>query len=154
VIEYLARYTHRIAISNHRILSVENDTVSFKYRDYRDNNRTRIECLDVYTFMRRFLLHVVPYRFVRIRYFGLLAHRNKQKALQACRDYYDLESEEHKTTYTWKELLLKTAGIDCHRCPVCEKGTLIIKEIIPPVMYRAPPDLILSQKTKHYISDL
>lgn len=70
VIEYLARYTHKIAITSHRIISYENDKVRFKYRDYQDGNKSKVAEIDVLKFMRLFLLHVVPKRFVRIRYYG------------------------------------------------------------------------------------
>ena len=82
VIEYLARYTHRIAISNYRIISLKNDMVTFKYRDYKDNNREKTMKMQVYSFMQHFMMHVLPYRFVRIRYFGLLSHRNKKMQLK------------------------------------------------------------------------
>ena len=75
VLHYLARYTHRIAISNHRLVAITNDTVSFRWKDYRHGSQMRTLTLDVDEFLRRFLLHVLPKRFVRIRYFGLLARR-------------------------------------------------------------------------------
>ena len=75
VLHYLARYTHRVAISNHRLVAVTDDTVSFRWKDYRHGSQMRTLTLDVDEFLRRFLLHVLPKRFVRIRYFGLLAPR-------------------------------------------------------------------------------
>jgi len=75
VLQYLARYTHRVAISNHRLVDVTDDTVSFRWKDYRHGSRVRTLTLDVDEFLRRFLLHVLPKRFVRIRYFGFLASR-------------------------------------------------------------------------------
>ena len=73
VLHYLARYTHRVAISNHRLVDVTDDTVSFRWKDYRHGSQIRTLTLDVDEFLRRFLLHVLPKRFVRIRYFGFLA---------------------------------------------------------------------------------
>ncbi len=139
VIEYLARYTHRIAISNHRILSVDNGMVEFTYRDYKDGNRKKIERVDVVSFMRRFMLHVVPYRFVRIRYYGILSHRNKSRAITACRDFYTVLKPPEQTPPDWRDMFLKKNGRDCSRCPVCLKGRLVLKESIPPSGYRAPP---------------
>ena len=91
VIEYLARYTHRIAISNYRIIKLENDRVHFFYKDYKQNNGKKILILPVHDFIKRFMLHVLPKRYTRIRYFGLLAHSNKKLKLIACFEYYEHE---------------------------------------------------------------
>jgi hypothetical protein len=85
VLHYLARYTHRVAISNHRLVAVTNDTVSFRWKDYRHGSQMRTLTLDVDEFLRRFLLHVLPKRFVRIRYVGLLAPRCRTDDLATCR---------------------------------------------------------------------
>jgi hypothetical protein len=85
VLHYLARYTHRVAISNHRLVAVTDDTVSFRWKDYRHGSQIRTLTLDVDEFLRRFLLHVLPTRFVRIRYFGLLAPRCRTDDLATCR---------------------------------------------------------------------
>jgi hypothetical protein len=85
VLHYLARYTHRVAISNHRLVAVTGDTVSFRWKDYRHGSQIRTLTLDVDEFLCRFLLHVLPKRFVRIRYFGLLAPRCRTKDLATCR---------------------------------------------------------------------
>ena len=85
MLHYLARYTHRVAISNHRLVAVTDDTVSFRWKDYRHGSQMRTLTLDVDEFLRRFLLHVLPKRFVRIRYFGLLAPRCRTDDLANCR---------------------------------------------------------------------
>jgi Putative transposase/Transposase zinc-binding domain len=85
VLHYLARYTHRVAISNHRLVDVTNTTVSFRWKDYRHGSQMRTLTLDVDEFLRRFLLHVLPKRFVRIRYFGFLASRTRTRGLARCR---------------------------------------------------------------------
>jgi hypothetical protein len=85
VLHYLARYTHRVAISNHRLVDVSHDTVSFRWKDYRHGSQMRTLTLDVDEFLRRFLLHVLPKRFVRIRYFGFLASRCRTPQLGHCR---------------------------------------------------------------------
>jgi hypothetical protein len=85
VLHYLARYTHRVAISNHRLVDVTEDHVSFRWKDYRHGSQVRTLTLDVNEFLRRFLLHVLPKRFVRIRYFGFLASRCRTRALPQCR---------------------------------------------------------------------
>jgi Putative transposase/HTH-like domain len=85
VLKYLARYTHRVAISNGRLLSLENGQVRFRWRDSRHNNRSSTMRLDAGEFIRRFLLHVLPAGFIKIRHFGLLANRNRRQALALCR---------------------------------------------------------------------
>jgi Putative transposase len=85
VLHYLARYTHRVAISNHRLVAVTDDTVSFRWKDYRHGSQVRTLTLDADEFLRRFLLHVLPKRFVRIRYFGVLAPRCRTHDLAQCR---------------------------------------------------------------------
>jgi hypothetical protein len=86
VLEYVSRYTHRIAISNHRILSFIDDKVTFTWRDYADGNRKKVMTLEAMEFLRRFLLHVLPDRFVRIRYFGFLANRHRKTNIELARE--------------------------------------------------------------------
>lgn len=85
VLEYLSRYTHRVAISNRRILSFSGRTVTFEWRDYRDGNRVKQSTIEATEFLRRFLMHVLPDRFVRIRYFGFLANRRRTKNIELAR---------------------------------------------------------------------
>jgi hypothetical protein len=85
VLHYLARYTHRVALSNHRLVDVTADAVSFRWKDYRHGSQIKTLTLDVDEFLRRFLLHVLPKRFVRIRYFGFLASRTRTRELAQCR---------------------------------------------------------------------
>ena len=85
VLHYLARYTHRVAISNHRLVDVTTDTVSFRWKDYRHGSQIKTLTLDADEFLRRFLVHVLPKRFVRIRYFGFLASRTRTRELALCR---------------------------------------------------------------------
>jgi len=84
VLKYLGRYTHRIAISNNRILNIQDGKVFFRWRDYADGNCLKTMTLQTDEFIRRFLLHVLPDRFVRIRHFGLLANRNRKDNIAAC----------------------------------------------------------------------
>jgi len=139
VIEYLARYTHRIAISNHRIISLNNDIVTFKYRDYKDDNKEKFMDLDAFSFIQRFMMHIVPKRFVRIRYFGLLAHRNKKKAIEACREFYHIAEKTETANLKWHEMYMKVTGKKVSSCPACKNGTLMLKEYIPANCYRPPP---------------
>jgi hypothetical protein len=85
VIAYPGRYTHRIAVTNHRIIDIENGKISFFWKDYADGNKTKIVTLDCFEFIRRFLLHVLPDGFVKIRYYGLPGNRNRKEDLALCR---------------------------------------------------------------------
>lgn len=87
VLTYLSRYTHRIAIANSRLLSLADGMVTFRWRDYAHGYQSRTMTLEVDEFLRRFLLHVLPPGFVRIRYFGMLANRHRKLLLNLCREY-------------------------------------------------------------------
>lgn len=137
VIEYLAKYTHRIAISNHRILSVDQGIVTFRYRDYREENKQKTLSLPVMNFMRRFLLHIVPYRFVRIRYYGFLSNSTKKKLATNCREYYGVK-EKKRRIKKWFERLESLIGLDIHQCQKCLKGTMERTKIIDPFKNRGP----------------
>jgi predicted Zn-ribbon and HTH transcriptional regulator len=139
VIRYLARYTHKIAIANHRILKVENGEVWFSYRDRRDGNKRKVLRLRTDEFMRRFCLHIVPKRFVRIRYYGLLSHRCKREALGSCREFYSLPPPEPPAARTWAEVLCDVTGVDPYACPACGQGRMT-ETLVPAANGgRAPP---------------
>jgi hypothetical protein len=127
VLKYLARYTHRVAISNHRLRSLENGRVSFEWKDYADRSRTKTMTLDAVEFIRRFLLHVLPSGMVRIRQFGFLANRVRQSKLELCRALLAVPP------------VPVSAGSgdgadptlpDAHACPVCKLGRLIVIELL------------------------
>ena len=119
VLKYLARYTHRVAISNGRLLALENGQVRFRWRDSRHHNRSSVMTLDAVEFIRRFLLHVLPSRFVKIRHFGLLANRNRRQALAVCR--FHLNATAADST----ELLSEQQQSALNRsCPRCKCGTM------------------------------
>jgi hypothetical protein len=127
VLDYLGRYTHRVALSNNRILQVENGEVTLSYRDRKDGDRKKIMTLEAQEFIRRFLLHVLPDGFMRIRHFGFLANRSKKKALAQCRKLLDLNPALPKSPiFSAKALLLKITGVDLSRCPCCHEGTMIV----------------------------
>ena len=142
VIEYLARYTHRIAISNYRIVKVEDDRVFFFYKDYKENNKKKIMSLPVMEFIRRFMLHIVPLRYVRIRYYGLMANRNKKNSLKECYDYFELEHKIKEISKGWDDIFLDVTGIDVHKCPVCGIGNMVCREFLGSKLYRPPPEKI------------
>lgn len=124
VIEYLGRYTHRIAISNHRIVQIEDGKVSFRYKDYKQNNTQQVLTVSAEDFIRRFMQHTLPARYVRIRYYGIMANRNKRDYLANCLEYYNLEPKEPEEELPWYERMLKVTGVDVYCCPGCRKGKL------------------------------
>ena len=143
VLQYLGRYTHRVAISNNRILSLENGSVSFRWRDYADGDTQKIMTLQAQEFIRRFLLHVLPHRYVRIRHFGLLSNRNRKNDIALCRELLGNGTTVTKgkdTEETWQELLQRICGIDVTTCPVCRKGRMLLVEILPPCRCNSPPE--------------
>jgi len=131
VLDYLGRYTHRVALSNDRILSAHNEEVTFSYRDRKDQNRKKTMPLDAHEFIRRFLLHVIPKGFMRVRHFGFLANRSKS-LLSKCRRLLDLNPALPKLPQkSVHELMLQLTGIDITRCPLCQKGTLVFLADLP-----------------------
>jgi hypothetical protein len=135
IIEYLARYSHKIAISNHRIVSIENNTVNFKYRDYRDNKQ-KIMSLSGVEFLRRFCMHILPKQFVRIRHFGILSSTKRQvlKEILLSLNVDFIPATEKKN---WKEICREKLNFDPDICPHCKKGHMIMVEKMMPI--RAPP---------------
>jgi len=131
VLDYLGRYTHRVALSNDRILSAHNREVTFSYRDRKNEDRKKTMTLEAHEFIRRFLLHVIPKGFVRVRHFGVLANRSKS-LLSKCRQLLDLNPAVPKLRQkSVHELMLQLTGIDITRCPLCQKGTLVFLANLP-----------------------
>lgn len=125
VIQYLGRYTHRVAISNERILKIEGEKVTFKWRDYKDNNKMKEMIISIQEFIRRFLMHILPPHFMKIRYYGLLGNRNKKKKLLKCKILTRTKIYIKKQLPTL-ELLKQTLGKDFNLCPHCKKGHMLI----------------------------
>ena len=125
VIKYLGRYTHRVAISNERIIEVTNETVTFKWRDYKDNNKMKEMTVTIEEFIRRFLLHILPPHFMKIRYYGILGNRNKKKKLLKCKILTRTQIYKKKELPAI-ELLKKALGKDFNLCPHCKKGHMLI----------------------------
>lgn len=137
VLGYLARYTHRVAIANHRLRSIDDGKVSFVYKDRKNGNAKRTMIIDAEEFIRRFLLHVLPSGFTKIRYFGFLAHNRKKLAIAQIRRIIDplLEPLGVKKE-TARETMLRVTGIDIALCPQCGKGRIVVQARIPAVLYR------------------
>jgi hypothetical protein len=131
VLDYLGRYIHRVALSNDRIVSAYNGAVTFSYHDRKNHDRKKTMTLDAHEFIRRFLLHVIPKGFVRVRHAGVLANRSKG-LLSKCRQLLDLNPAVPKLAQkSVHELMLELTGIDITRCPLCEKGTLVLLAALP-----------------------
>ncbi len=136
VLQYLGKYTHRVAISNHRIIDVKDDRVIFKWRDYKDGNTMKTMSVSVEEFMRRFLLHVIPKRFVRIRFYGLLSNRNKKEMLIKCRGLLHEPASDGETAEenpdTGETLMVGISENDYLVCPECQNGKMFIVMVIEP----------------------
>jgi hypothetical protein len=132
VLDYLGRYTHRVAISNHRLSSVENAQVTFTYRDRKTGNTLKSMTLAAEEFIRRFLLHVLPNGFMRIRHFGFLANRSKKQNLSRCRQLLGVSARPaNPVAKSALELMRELTGVDFSRCPHCLRGTLVVIPILP-----------------------
>jgi len=125
VLEYLGRYTHRVAISNERIKSISNQKIIFTYKDRKNNNQKKLMQLHADEFIRRFLLHVLPCGFTKIRYFGFLAHRNKNQSIALIRKLLG-EDKTHREeiSETIQQVMFRLTGKDIALCPCCKKGHL------------------------------
>lgn len=140
VFDYLGRYTHRIAISNNRIKKIENDCITFSYRN-RKKNKCKDMSLNAEEFIRRFLLHVLPKSYIRIRYFGFLSNRYRKKNIIRCRQLFKLPTElpvdkEQSTA----ELMQTLTGINVTKCPYCKKGELVtIRQLTKSLYFQTKP---------------
>lgn len=127
VLEYLGRYTHRVAITNNRIVHFENGLVTFKWRDYKDDSKEKFMTITAEEFIRRFHMHVLPDKFVKIRHYGILSNRNRKTKLEKCKKLLGVPLNLPKIKLTTEELLLKLIGIDINLCPCCGTGKMVTK---------------------------
>ena len=134
VVKYLGNYTHRIAISNHRIVKVENGMVTFSVKDRKNKYQQKLVTIPVKLFMQRFLLHLLPKRFMRFRYYGFLGSPKKKETIKRCRELIqskDCESINDKTKIPeFYHLIEELSGSDHDQCPHCGKGKLIFKMVL------------------------
>lgn len=142
VVDYLGRYSHRVAISNDRLLELKDGRVTFKYRDSNDNDKIKVMSLDASEFIRRFLLHILPEGFMKIRHYGILSNRNKKTKLARCWQLLGVESkpdDEQTENESWEDLFERVTGIDPRVCPHCGKGEMVFKELLAATCSRSPP---------------
>ncbi|HLG15188.1 MAG TPA: transposase [Blastocatellia bacterium] len=135
VLDYLGRYTHRVAISNNRLLGLEDGKVTFSWKDYRDGDKTKQMTLEAEEFIRRFLMHVLPDGFQKIRYFGLMANRNRAANLALCRTLIPDAGPVVSTLEVkdWKERYRELTGEDVSLCPACKRGRLRAVRVLKPL---------------------
>ena len=136
VLDYVGRYTHRVAISNNRILNIEDGQVTFRYKDYRNGSQQKTMTLSAHEFIRRFLLHVLPEGFHRIRYYGFLGNRYRKEKLEQCRQLLgmiprepDSPSEVAELDYRDRYQALTSSSL--WECPACHRGRMIVIAEIP-----------------------
>jgi hypothetical protein len=133
VMDYLGRYTHRVAISNDRLVKLEGGRVTFRYRDRSDNDTVKLMTLDASEFIRRFLLHILPDGFMKIRHYGILSNRNRKCKLAVCKKLLSAPCRHENTEKeSWQDLLTRITGTDPRICPYCGKGKMVLKEVLNP----------------------
>lgn len=133
VIEYLGRYTHKVAISNHRICGIEqNDTVTFEYKDYADGNKKKQMSLTSKEFIRRFEQHVLPKRFTKIRTYGYLANRRRHQRINEVLKSMRLPLHKGLVKIPLELRMKEQYGIDLHQCPCCKGQTLQLVQVYYP----------------------
>lgn len=151
VLEYVGRYTHRVAITNHRLLNIEEGQVSFRWKDYRDGNAHKTMTLEAGEFIRRFLLHALPPGLQRIRYYGLLGNRHRRQKLEQCRALLRRPAAPHKAQAAplgaeqrrradYQDRYKALTGISLRQCPICHRGRMFIIEQIARSRSAPPPD--------------
>lgn len=137
VLDYVGRYTHRVAISNNRLLDIEEGKVTFRWKDYRDGNAQKTLTLAAGEFIRRFLLHVLPSGLQRIRYYGFLGNRYRQDKLAQCRQLLQMSPNTQATvpaaaSCDYRDRHAMLTGISLHQCPICHQGRMLIVEQLNP----------------------
>jgi len=136
VLDYVGRYTHRVAISNNRLLDIEGGQVSFRYKDYRNSSQQRTMTLTAEEFIRRFLLHVLPRGFHRIRYYGFLGNRFRQEKLARCRQLLGMPLQQvplkQSVDSDYHDHHEELTGTSLRICPVCHRGHMVVMEQLKP----------------------
>ena len=136
VLEYIGRYTHKVAISNHRIKGIDQGKIEFTYKDYRHGDQQKRMTLDANEFLRRFCLHILPPGFVRIRHYGILSCRNKS----IIRRLQGVSPDQTPQKLSWQDICRKRLSFDPDLCPCCGKGRMVTIERVLPS--RAPPRFV------------
>jgi hypothetical protein len=132
VLDYVGRYTHRVAISNNRLVSMDGGQVSFQWKDYRDDNRQKTMTLPAEEFIRRFLIHVLPNGFHRIRYYGFLSNCHRARKLERCRELLRMAPVEPAADppADYRDHFEALTGQSLRDCPHCHVGTMVVIDCI------------------------
>jgi putative transposase/transposase-like zinc-binding protein len=140
VLKYVAGYTHSVAISNTRLLDIGDENVRFRWKDYRNGNRQKTMALSADEFIRRFLLHVLPEGFQRVRYYGFLANRDRQENLALCRELLKMPPPEPEAEVKedYRDRYEELTGHSLKTCPACHKGEMIVIETLERTITRPP----------------
>ena len=143
VLEYVGRYTHRVAIANSRIVDIEDGKVRFQWKDYRNENRQKVMTLDAGEFIRRFLVHVLPEGFQRIRYYGFMGNRYRKQKLARCRELLGMQHSDTpvnpKERRDYRDKVEELTGVSLRECPFCRQGQMVCIEVLAPVASQDPP---------------
>lgn len=132
VLDYVGRYTHRVAISNNRLVSMDNGKVCFRWKDYRDDNRQKTMTLPAEEFIRRFLIHVLPSGFHRIRYYGFLGNCHRARKLERCRELLEMAARGAvEPSADYRDRFEALTGQSLRECPHCHTGTMVVIDCIP-----------------------
>jgi hypothetical protein len=143
VLDYVGRYTHRVAISNNRLLDIDNDQIRFRWKDYRHGDQVKTMTLTSEEFIRRFLLHVLPNGFRRIRYYGFLGNRHREEKLAVCRRLLGMQMAESATPGSppetnYLDRYEDLTGRSLRQCPQCGRGTMVVVQVLPRFCVRPP----------------
>lgn len=144
VLDYVGRYTHRVAISNNRLRDIENHQVDFQWKDYRHSAELKTMTLPADEFIRRFLLHVLPDGFQRIRYYGFLGNRYRQQKLKQCRRLLSMavpagQTNAVPTEKDYRDRYEEITGRSLYQCPQCRQGRMLVVEILPRALCKSAP---------------
>jgi hypothetical protein len=127
VLDYVGRYTHRVAISNNRLLDIDDGKITFRYKDYRHDGQQKTMTLDVEEFIRRFLSHVLPDGFQRIRYYGFLGNRYREEKLARCRQLLRMPDgpAPSEGSKDYRDRYQELTGSSLRECPICHQGRMV-----------------------------
>ena len=139
IVKYLGQYSHRVAINNHRIKNISGSGVTFFYKDYKDESKVKPTTLSGVEFLCRFCMHILPKRFVKIRYYGILSTKQKDRVRSLL-----AKKPETKIIETRQERIVRLTGFDSCLCPVCKIGFMHTVELLPKI--RAPTNVLYATK--------
>jgi hypothetical protein len=144
VLDYVGRYTHRVAISNNRLVDIENEQIRFQWKDYRHGGQVKTMTLSADEFIRRFLLHVLPDGFQRIRYYGFLGNRYRKEKLEQCRRLLVMPTPTEPTRLTekdYRDRYEELTGNSLHQCPQCKGGRMLVIDVLPRLSCTCAPPI-------------